>query len=72
MEPPSPKEAHLPVTATPETTSIVYGMQDRAVQGMLGSDFRCERETPSVEAMVFPFSETHYVKFYWHPDTPAV
>merc|ERR1719253_1319459 len=53
------------VTATPETTSIVYGMQNRAVQGMLDFDYMCKRKTPSVEAMGFPFSGNHYVKFYW-------
>merc|ERR1719414_2302148 len=29
---------HTIVTATPETTSIVYGLQNRAVQGMLDFD----------------------------------
>merc|ERR1719414_56622 len=56
---------HTIVTATPETTSIVYGLQNRAVQGMLDFDYMCKRKTPSVEAMVFPFSGNHYVKFYW-------
>jgi len=58
-------EKHNIITATPETTSIVYGMQSRAVQGMLDFDYMCKRKTPSVEAMVFPFSGNHYVKFYW-------
>merc|ERR1719414_2681775 len=67
---PSPSKAppatkHTIVTATPETTSIVYGLQNRAVQGMLDFDYMCKRKTPSVEAMVFPFSGNHYVKFYW-------
>merc|ERR1711881_555993 len=53
------------VTSTPDTTSIVYGMQNRAVQGMLDFDFMCKRKKPSVSAMVFPFSGNHYVKFYW-------
>lgn len=47
------------------TRCIVYGMQQRAVQGMLDFDFMCKREKPSVAAMVFPFSGNHYVKFYW-------
>merc|ERR1740138_206375 len=63
---PAPKgERHTIVTATPETKSIVYGMQNRAVQGMLDFDFMCKRKKPSVSAMVFPFSGNHYVKFYW-------
>merc|ERR1719367_246507 len=59
------KTKHTIVTATPETTSLVYGMQNRAVQGMLDFDYMCKRKKPSVEAMVFPFSGNHYVKFYW-------
>ena len=49
----------------PGTSCIVFGMQLRAVQGMLDFDFMCQRETPSVAAMVFPFSSSHYQKFYW-------
>jgi len=64
-KPAPPPTKHTIVTATPETTSIVYGMQNRAVQGMLDFDFMCKRRKPSVEAMVFPFSGNHYVKFYW-------
>jgi ATP citrate (pro-S)-lyase len=56
---------HAIDAATPETTSIVYGLQNRAVQGMLDFDFMCKRKKPSVAAMVFPFSGNHYVKFYW-------
>jgi len=70
-KPPTPQKAppagerHTIVTATSETKSIVYGMQNRAVQGMLDFDYMCKRKTPSVSAMVFPFSGNHYVKFYW-------
>jgi len=60
-----PATKHTIVASTPETTAIVYGMQNRAVQGMLDFDFMCKRKKPSVEAMVFPFSGNHYVKFYW-------
>merc|ERR1719440_714921 len=56
---------HTIVTATEETTSIVYGLQNRAVQGMLDFDYMCKRKKPSVAAMVFPFSGNHMVKFYW-------
>jgi len=62
---PPPPTPHTIVTATPETTSLVYGMQNRAVQGMLDFDYMCKRKKPSVEAMIFPFSGNHYVKFYW-------
>jgi ATP citrate (pro-S)-lyase len=49
----------------PGTRCVVYGMQQRAVQGMLDFDWLCKRAKPSVAAMVFPFSGNHYVKFYW-------
>lgn len=65
QKPAPPPTQHTLVTATSETTSIVYGMQNRAVQGMLDFDFMCKRKKPSVEAMVFPFSGNHFVKFYW-------
>lgn len=62
---PPKDEKHTIVTATPETRSIVFGLQNRAVQGMLDFDYMCKRRKPSVAAMVFPFGGNHYVKFYW-------
>merc|ERR1719262_794708 len=56
---------HTIVTATADTCCIVYGLQNRAVQGILDFDFMCKRKKPSVSAMVFPFGGNHYVKFYW-------
>ncbi|KAI9318054.1 citrate synthase-like protein [Dichotomocladium elegans] len=50
---------------TSRTRAIVYGMQPRAVQGMLDFDFMCKRESPSVAAMVYPFGGSHVQKFYW-------
>lgn len=47
------------------TRSIVYGLQPRAIQGMLDFDFACGRKTPSVAAMVYPFGGHHIQKFYW-------
>lgn len=38
------------------TKSIVWGMQTRAVQGMLDFDYVCSRDAPSVSAMVYPFT----------------
>ncbi|TMS15497.1 ATP-citrate synthase [Larimichthys crocea] len=38
------------------TKSIVWGMQTRAVQGMLDFDYVCSRDEPSVAAMVYPFT----------------
>lgn len=52
-------------TFSPKTRSFVYGMQPRAVQGMLDFDFMCKRTTPSVAAMIYPFGGHHVQKFYW-------
>lgn len=52
----------LPTTAkatalfSKHTKSIVWGMQTRAVQGMMDFDYVCSREEPSVAAMVYPFT----------------
>ncbi|CCI11107.1 hypothetical protein ABG067_003067 [Albugo candida] len=48
-----------------DTRCIVYGLQQRAVQGMLDFDFLCKRRNPSVAALIFPFAPNHYLKFYW-------
>ncbi|MFT7797582.1 ATP-citrate synthase-like [Arapaima gigas] len=50
---------------TKHTKAIVWGMQTRAVQGMLDFDYICSREEPSVAAMVYPFTGDHKQKFYW-------
>ncbi|KAJ1915839.1 ATP citrate lyase subunit 1 [Mycoemilia scoparia] len=50
---------------TNNTRAIVFGMQPRAVQGMLDFDFICKRKTPSVACMVYPFGGNHVQKFYW-------
>eukprot|EP00050_Salpingoeca_kvevrii_P006445 m.289422 g.289422 ORF g.289422 m.289422 type:complete len:1078 (+) comp12131_c0_seq1:124-3357(+) len=47
------------------TRSLIYGIQPRAVQGMLDFDFCCGRDTPSVAGMIYPFSGNHSQKFYW-------
>lgn len=51
---------------TRKTRAIVYGMQQKAVQGMLDFDYVSRRETPSVAAIVHPFGGgDHALKFYW-------
>jgi ATP citrate (pro-S)-lyase len=50
---------------TKNTKAIIWGMQTRAVQGMLDFDFVCTRSEPSVVAMVYPFTGDHKQKFYW-------
>jgi len=47
------------------TKAVVWGMQTRAVQGMLDFDFVCRRSEPSVVAMIYPFTGDHKQKFYW-------
>jgi ATP citrate (pro-S)-lyase len=54
---------HLPFDE--HTRSLVYGLQPRAIQGMLDFDFSCGRKTPSVAAMIYPFGGHHIQKFYW-------
>lgn len=60
------------VQFTAETRCLVYGLQQRAVQGMLDFDFMCKRKKPSVAAMVYPFQGNHYVKFYWGTEETLV
>ncbi|XP_069111332.1 ATP-citrate synthase-like isoform X1 [Argopecten irradians] len=50
---------------TYKTKAIVWGMQQRAVQGMLDFDYVCSRKEPSVVAMIYPFTGDHKQKFYW-------
>ncbi|KAG9296179.1 hypothetical protein G9A89_014771 [Geosiphon pyriformis] len=52
-------------TFTDATRAFVYGMQPRAVQGMLDFDYICKRQVPSVAAMIYPFGGNHVQKFYW-------
>ena len=78
-EPPSPIKSPVAVSAdhavsdmTPDTRSIVYGLQTGAVQGMLDFDFMCNRARPSVACMVFPFNGNHYMKLYWGTDEALI
>ncbi|XP_071961776.1 ATP-citrate synthase-like [Antedon mediterranea] len=50
---------------TNETCSLIWGLQPRAVQGMLDFDHSCRRRTPSVVGMIYPFTGDHKQKFYW-------
>ncbi|KAF7331562.1 ATP citrate lyase isoform 2 [Mycena kentingensis (nom. inval.)] len=47
------------------TRSFVFGLQPRAIQGMLDFDYSCGRKSPSVAAMIYPFGGHHIQKFYW-------
>jgi len=47
------------------TTSMVFGRQLKAIQGMLDFDYVCRRETPSVACMIDPFNSAPRKDFYW-------
>ena len=60
---PTSRPSYKPFDAS--TRSFVYGLQPRAIQGMLDFDYSCGRQTPSVAAMIYPFGGHHIQKFYW-------
>ncbi|XP_053309007.1 ATP-citrate synthase isoform X1 [Spea bombifrons] len=60
-----PAKAKATTLFSRHTKAIVWGMQTRAVQGMLDFDYVCSRPEPSVAAMVYPFTGDHKQKFYW-------
>ena len=39
---------------TRKSKAIIWGMQTRAVQGMMDFDYVCSRSEPSIVAMVYP------------------
>ena len=48
-----------------KTRCFVYGLQPRAVQGMLDFDFICGRKQPSVAAIIYTFGGQFVSKLYW-------
>ena len=48
-----------------KTRCFVYGLQPRAVQGMLDFDFICKRKTPSVAGIIYTFGGQFVPKMYW-------
>ncbi|TGJ87266.1 hypothetical protein E0Z10_g1434 [Xylaria hypoxylon] len=48
-----------------KTRCFVYGLQNRAVQGMLDFDFICKRSTPSVAGIIYTFGGQFVSKMYW-------
>ncbi|KAI1632426.1 citrate synthase-like protein [Biscogniauxia mediterranea] len=48
-----------------KTRCLVYGLQNRAVQGMLDFDFICKRATPSVAGIIYTFGGQFVSKMYW-------
>ncbi|KAH7272242.1 ATP citrate lyase subunit 1 [Fusarium solani] len=50
---------------TGKTRCFVYGLQPRAVQGMLDFDFICKRAKPSVAGIIYTFGGQFVSKMYW-------
>ncbi|KAL2214109.1 ATP-citrate synthase subunit 1 [Sarocladium strictum] len=48
-----------------KTRCFVYGLQPRAVQGMLDFDFICKRKQPSVAGIIYTFGGQFVSKMYW-------
>jgi len=46
------------------TQAIIFGFQQRAIQRMIDFDYACERETPSIAAIVNP-TRDGYHKCFW-------
>ena len=72
--PSSPASATVAPTGLPapayelfneNTRALVYGLQPKAVQGMLDFDFICRRKTPSVAGIIYPFGGQFILKQYW-------
>ncbi|KAI9705437.1 MAG: citrate synthase [Candelina mexicana] len=59
----SPHDAHT--LFHNKTRCFVYGLQPRAVQGMLDFDFICKRKTPSVAGIIYTFGGQFVSKMYW-------
>ncbi|KAI9657805.1 MAG: citrate synthase [Trizodia sp. TS-e1964] len=59
----SPHAAHTLFHS--KTRCFVYGLQPRAVQGMLDFDFICKRSTPSVAGIIYTFGGQFVSKMYW-------
>lgn len=47
------------------TKAIIWGQQQKAIQGMLDFDYVCRRETPSVVASTYPFTGDNKQKYYF-------
>ena len=47
-----------------KTQAIIFGLQQRAIQRMLDFDYACERETPSIVAIVNPTGGGYHKCFY--------
>ncbi|CEM39625.1 unnamed protein product [Vitrella brassicaformis CCMP3155] len=56
------------VLFTDKTRCFVWGLQERAVQEMMDFDHVCNRDKPSVAAIIYEFSVPHLRPFYFGTD----
>ncbi|KAF8383510.1 acly-1 [Pristionchus pacificus] len=47
------------------TKAIIWGQQQKAIQGMLDFDYVCRRDCPSVVASTYPFTGDNKQKYYF-------
>ncbi|GMT32112.1 hypothetical protein PFISCL1PPCAC_23409, partial [Pristionchus fissidentatus] len=47
------------------TKAVIWGQQQKAIQGMLDFDYVCRRDTPSVVASTYPFTGDNKQKYYF-------
>ncbi|GMR31829.1 hypothetical protein PMAYCL1PPCAC_02024, partial [Pristionchus mayeri] len=47
------------------TKAIIWGQQQKAIQGMLDFDYVCRRDSPSVVASTYPFTGDNKQKYYF-------
>jgi ATP citrate (pro-S)-lyase len=55
-----------------DTFCLVYGMQTRAVQGMLDFDYVSRRDSPSVVGIVYTFASGQYYRQFWFGGTEVL
>ncbi|CAD6187293.1 unnamed protein product [Caenorhabditis auriculariae] len=48
-----------------DTKAVIWGQQQKAIQGMLDFDYVCRRDQPSVVASTYPFTGDNKQKYYF-------
>jgi ATP citrate (pro-S)-lyase len=66
LTPPPATKGEVSSLFTKSSRAIIWGLQTRAVQGMMDFDYVCGRTEPSVAAMVYPMAPGDSKQnFYW-------
>uniref|UniRef100_A0A914GUN2 ATP-citrate synthase n=1 Tax=Globodera rostochiensis TaxID=31243 RepID=A0A914GUN2_GLORO len=55
-----------------DTKAIIWGQQQRAIQGMLDFDYVCKRDAPSVKEMLIPAYKSMETAFKSHPEASVM